>query len=120
MSYYFDSYALVEILKGNRNYSKYEEEILFTSAANLGEVRYYTLRSGEAEKYEKAISRMRPDLLETTRKDWEKAAETKYLHRERKLSLVDCLGYHLALKNQLRFLTGDQGFRNLEGVEFVQ
>ena len=38
----------------------------------------------------------------------------------RDMSYADALGYHLALKVNARFLTGDKWFKDLEGVEFVR
>ena len=38
----------------------------------------------------------------------------------RNISYADALGYFLALKNKLKFLTGDKEFEGLEGVEYVK
>ena len=35
------------------------------------------------------------------------------------ISYADALGYYLALKSNVKFLTGDKWFKALEGVEFV-
>lgn len=35
------------------------------------------------------------------------------------ISYADALGYYLALKSNVKFLTGDKWFKGLEGVEFV-
>jgi predicted nucleic acid-binding protein len=35
------------------------------------------------------------------------------------ISYADALGYYLALKSNVKFLTGDNWFKGLEGVEFV-
>jgi predicted nucleic acid-binding protein len=35
------------------------------------------------------------------------------------ISYADALGYYLALKSNVKFLTGDKVFKGLEGVEFV-
>jgi predicted nucleic acid-binding protein len=37
----------------------------------------------------------------------------------RSISYADALGYYLALKSNVKFLTGDKWFKGLEGVEFV-
>ena len=37
----------------------------------------------------------------------------------RNLSYTDVVGYNIALKRGIRFLTGDRNFKNLENVEWV-
>jgi predicted nucleic acid-binding protein len=36
------------------------------------------------------------------------------------ISYADALGYYLALKNKIKFLTGDREFKGLDSVEFVK
>lgn len=36
------------------------------------------------------------------------------------LSYTDCIGYILAKKKKVKFLTGDKEFKNLPNVEFVK
>ena len=38
----------------------------------------------------------------------------------RNISYADALGYYLALKSKLKFLTGDKEFEGLDGVEFIK
>ena len=40
--------------------------------------------------------------------------------KSRDLSYVDCIGYVIAMRNNIRFLTGDRQFRNLPNVTFVR
>lgn len=40
-------------------------------------------------------------------------------NKEQDISYADALGYYLALKTKVKFLTGDKWFKGLEGVEFV-
>ena len=39
---------------------------------------------------------------------------------EKKLSLIDCLGYVIAKSLGMRFLTGDREFEGMANVEFVK
>ena len=48
------------------------------------------------------------------------ACKFRFLHRAKKLSYADCIGYALAKRNGLKFLTGDRRFEGLENVEFVK
>ena len=119
-TYFCDTYALIEIIKGNKNYDIYTDFILITSELNLMELYYAMFRDyGKilAEKYfnEWKISAIRIPihLIQT-------AMELKYLHKKEKLSYIDCMGYAYAMENGVLFLTGDSKFRNKEGVEFVK
>lgn len=120
MNYFFDSYAIIELLKSNPAYARFKDEPMVTSAANLGEVYYYHLRVRAVPEYHEFLLRTQPTLLETTARAWEEAALLKFAHRQENASLIDCLGYELARANHLRFLTGDPPFEQLPNVEFVR
>ena len=42
----------------------------------------------------------------------------KTMHK--KLSIPDAVGYTIAKKHGVKFLTGDRDFENMENVEFVR
>jgi len=44
----------------------------------------------------------------------------KYSKEGRKFSLIDCVGYSVAESLIIPFLTGDQEFEDLPGVEYVK
>ena len=48
------------------------------------------------------------------------ANELKLKINRRDVSYVDCLGYTLAKKLGVKFLTGDEQFKDMENVEFVK
>src|SRR3989338_6474554 len=53
-NFFCDTYALIEIIKGNKNYNRYTDFILITSELNLMELYYSLLRDfgkSIAEKY---------------------------------------------------------------------
>ena len=39
--------------------------------------------------------------------------------KDRGVSITDCVGYIMAKKLGIKFLTGDKEFEKLDGVEFV-
>ncbi|MBI2143262.1 type II toxin-antitoxin system VapC family toxin, partial [Candidatus Woesearchaeota archaeon] len=41
-------------------------------------------------------------------------------YKKENLSYADCIGYALAEMMRIKFLTGDEKFRNKENVEFVK
>ena len=49
-----------------------------------------------------------------------KANEFRALFKKRDLSYVDCIGYTMAKMRNVKFLTGDRQFEDLENVEFVK
>jgi predicted nucleic acid-binding protein len=44
----------------------------------------------------------------------------KAKHNKSNLSYVDCIGYVIAKSRNVRFLTGDKEFSEMENVEFVK
>ncbi len=53
MKYFADTYALIEIIKGNPNYERYSKEELSTNLLNLYEL-YYALLKDYSEEIAKA------------------------------------------------------------------
>lgn len=119
--YFFDTYAFYELIEGNQNYKKYEKGIsIITTKLNLMELHYGLLRVyGKiiAEKYFETFSKFCIEINDEIIKE---ANEFKLLHKKRKLSYIDCIGYILANKHKVRFLTGDNQFQDLPNVEFVK
>ena len=120
MSYFFDSYAIIEAMKASKAYQRFEKEEVVTTAANLEEVFYYCLREGKFAEYKTALQRLKPTIISPVLDDWEDAALMKFSHKKKNLSLIDCLGYKMAIKNELKFLTGDRQFEGFHNVEFVK
>ena len=50
----------------------------------------------------------------------EPAVELRHKLKNRDLSYADCLGYVIAEKMGIKFLTGDNQFKDLQNVEFVK
>ena len=120
MAYFFDTYAIIEIIRKNSNYLKYKEEILTTSVLNVGELFYFLSREyGEetAESWHKKLENIAmPVDLDIVIKSMKFRSENK----KRKLSFVDCVGYTIAKDNNLVLITGDEGFNGLENVEILK
>ena len=93
-----------------------------TSRWNLAELLVVDLREHGERIARRHFQRFRSACQEPTDDDLFGAAvfrETQR-HRKRLLSFVDALGYVLAQRMKLRFLTGDEAFRGLKGVLFVK
>lgn len=117
--YFFDTYAIFEILQGNPAYMRFADEPIITTTLNLAEL-YYGLLKQDKSKADTLFGRINPDLIEVTPDIAKDAMKFRYTHKKAKLSMVDCIGYTLARHHNIPFLTGDQGFAKLERVEYVK
>lgn len=120
-TYFFDTYAFFEIIKGSPNYSNYKKNIsVMTTKMNLMELYYWLLRrKGKVEAdhyYEKFL----PLCTKITDDMIKKACEIRLKYKGQELSYIDCIGYAIALEKEIKFLTGDIGFENLNNVEYVK
>jgi predicted nucleic acid-binding protein len=110
--FFADTYALVEILRGNPNYSTYAEEELYTTEFNLLELSYALTRDFGEKKVKATVELVRSILIVLTPdiQHYVTASTLRIQTRKegKKLSLIDCLGYVLAKDMEMRFLTGDR------------
>jgi len=118
--FFFDSYALFEIIKGNPNYRKYASCDMATSKLNIFELFHGFLRDKQEELAETAIERYYPYVVDFDDDVIREAARMKLVLNKRNVSMVDCIGYILSIKLGIKFLTGDKEFENLKNVEFVK
>ena len=120
--YYADTYALVEILRGNPAYRPYTR--LVTSEFNLLELAYAVTRDYGEDVAIRVLEEVRRNVVIAypDDEDYVKAAVFKLSQRRagRNVSLVDALGYVLAKRLGIPFLTGDKAFKGLENVEYVK
>lgn len=115
-----DSYAIIEMLKGNRNYARFSEMKLATTRLNLVEVAYCLLKEFPEEKVKEMIGCLAMNTLELADNEVMPIAAFRKEHARKALSYTDCIGYFLAKKNNIPFLTGDKQFREMPGVEFIK
>ncbi len=122
--YYADTYALVEILKGNPAYERYAMEELITSEFNMLELAYALTRDYGGEKAVEVLKVVRAfiTIVQPRDEDYARASALRLELRKqgRNLSLIDVLGYVLAKRLNIRFLTGDREFKDLDEVEYVR
>jgi predicted nucleic acid-binding protein len=122
MKYFFDTYALLEIFYGNERYKKYLDEEVITTKLNLMEIYYHLLREEGADVADQyynetvgyAIDYSDIDIKESMR------FRLKMKKEKKNLSYVDALGYIIAGKLGIKFLTGDNAFGGMENVEYVK
>jgi predicted nucleic acid-binding protein len=121
-TYFFDTYALVEILKGTPSYEKYKNSKIVTTLLNLMEVHYSTMRELGVEKAVLFFNELKSFTIEFSEADILSANYFRYNQNKtgKKFSYIDDLGYVIALKKGIKFLTGDEEFKDVENVEFVK
>lgn len=120
-SFFFDTYAFIEILQGNPRYDKYKKNIMITTTKfNLMELHYSLLRTFDINTANWNYNRLVNFCTKIDDDTIKKANEFKFLHKKRKLSYVDCIGYVIAIKKGIKFLTGDIQFKDLDNVEYVK
>ncbi len=118
--YFFDSYALIELYKGNENYRKYKTAKVATSFFQLYEI-YYSLRKEfSGEEVQEFFRFLQNFCVELRFSLIPKAVEFRMKFKSNDLSYADCLGYVMAKEFGIKFLTGDNQFRDLPNVEFVK
>ncbi len=117
--YFFDSYAIIELIRDNPRYRPYLMARMATTLLNIIEVHYILLRDfGKkiADAYFQALLPTAIDYVHAI----PPANELRLQLRKRNVSAADCVGYTLAFQSGIKFLTGDQEFEELENVEYVK
>lgn len=118
--YFFDTYALFENTYGNPSYEKYGSFPFRVNVLNIAEF-YHGLLRDFGEKIAKEIyEKFDFDILEITETTAIEAVIFRNEHKKDNISLADAVGYLLAKKHKLKFLTGDKFFEEKDNVEFVK
>ena len=120
MPYFFDSYAIIELINQNKNYYTFSDELIITNALHLAEVHYHFLRVYNKQTADFWIRQLNFELLGITADIAVKGSLFKFENKKKKLSYADCIGYITAVENDLKFLTGDNQFEHFDDVEFVK
>ncbi len=117
---FFDSYAILEIIKGNENYRQYSDKTFIINTLILSEVFYALLRETNLDTATEIIKKMNFEFLEIDKDIAIESARFRFENKNKKLSYADCIGYITSLRHHLKFLTGDKEFKDLDHVEFVR
>jgi predicted nucleic acid-binding protein len=120
-----DTYALIEILKGNPNYEAYSNAVLVATEFNILELAYALSRDFKRDEAASVIEAIRSwvEIILPNDSDYLNASEFRLATNrtgKKKLSLVDALGYSCSCKQGIKFLTGDHEFNNMENVEYAK
>ena len=116
-SIFLDTYAIFEIIKGNPNYKSYEKFQLITTIFNLAEFNYNFKKEKEKKLVDEYTKKLFDFVVDVELEDIQNAMDLKSANRN--FSIPDAIGYTVAKRLGLKFLTGDKDFEGMENVEFV-
>ena len=120
MTYFFDTYAIIELIKLNPNYDRFNGLKIVTSVMNLGELYNIFLKDKGRKAADELFEACNFEFLELSPKIMVESVRFRHENRKANISLADSVGYILALEHKLKFLTGDRQFENMPSVEFVK
>ena len=118
--YFFDTYALIEILNDNPRYFDYKDLSILTGLLNYGELLYHIMKEGKEKQSARFMFAIRKSVLQVGIFDMVEAMKFRYSNIKLKFSFVDSVGYAMAKRRGLVFLTGDKQFEHMPNVEFVK
>ncbi len=121
--YFYDSYAVMAYLSDNPNYRAFfEENDGVLTKLNLIEISYRTMELHGEEAAAQVAKLFAKYVVDFGVADivGSMKLRLKLKRKGRNISYADAVGYYLALKNKLKFLTGDREFEDLENVEYVK
>jgi len=120
VAYFFDTYAVIEIIEGNERYAPYNDLPATITTFNLAEIYWTVLNKLGEPQAEETFKNYRPAVVEVDDATLKEAVKFRKEHKKRDLSYADCIGYIYAKMHGLKFLTGDKEFADLPNVEFVK
>ena len=117
--YLFDTYAIMEIIEGNEKYICYLDSDFVINNFIFSELCYNLHKDKDKsarlhlDKYSQHIASVKPEWIE-------EAMRFRLKWKDRGVSITDCVGYVMASKLGVKFLTGDKEFEKMDNVEFVK
>jgi len=118
--YFFDTYAVIELIEGNEKYAPYRDATATITIYNLAEIYWTVLNKLTEADADLAFEKYRPAVVDIDDTTLKEAIKFRKQYKNRDLSYADCIGYIYAKRNGMKFLTGDKEFEDLPHVEFVK
>ncbi|MBI4155524.1 PIN domain-containing protein [Candidatus Woesearchaeota archaeon] len=115
----FDTYAIIEVINGNKNYINYLDSKIIITDFIFAELCYNLIKEN-VPNYEDYLNKYSQFILKIDAEVIKEAMKFRHRNKKNDLSMTDCIGYIFAKKLNVKFLTGDKEFENLENVEFVK
>ena len=120
INYFFDTYAIVEILKENSNYNKFKDFDVTFTIFNLAELYWSVLNDYGENKANFIYERYKNSVVDIDDNTLKEAIKFRKEHKKKNLSYTDCIGYIYAKLHNMKFLTGDKELEGFPNVEFVK
>ena len=117
-NYFFDTYALIEIIRGSENYKPYVDCKIITTIFNLAELNYSLKKEMSKDMADGYTEKFSEFSVSVSIEDIKQAMDLKSSNRD--LSIPDAIGYTAAKRHSVGFLTGDNYFKDLANVEFIK
>ncbi len=118
--YFFDTYAVIEIIKGNPHYDRFKDANIILTQFNIAELYYSLLRGYSKDVADILTTKYLIYVEEVPFEVIQEASAFKLTHLKTNMSGTDAIGYVMAKRLGVLFLTGDEVFRHIDGVEFVK
>lgn len=115
-----DTYALIEISKGNVKFAEYLKSIFILSDLTLAEFYGVLLREEGESVADYWTKKLEKYSLPASKEVLIEAIKFRYENRRLNLSFFDAVGYIFSLKNGCLFVTGDKEFEKFTNVEFIK
>lgn len=120
-TYFFDTYAFCELFKGNPRYKAYSKNIIIvTTRLNLMELHYGMLLESSKKYADMIYDKLKKLCIDVDDEIIKSTNLLKAEYKKRNLSYVDCIGYSIAKSRNIKFLTGDKEFSDMDNVEHVK
>ena len=104
ISYFWDTYAIIELENGNPKYEKYSDEPVILTIFNLAEIYWVFLNQFGESEAEEVYETYKSSIVEIDDETLKKAIKLRKKHyKNKKLSYTDAIGYTYALKYNMKF-----------------
>lgn len=113
-----DTYTLIEIYLGNKDFLDYLNIELVITDLTLAEFYGVLLRDYGEEDANLWFRKLEKYSVPVGRDILKEAAKFRHKNKKSGISFFDAVGYIFALKKGYKFVTGDKEFENKINVEF--
>ncbi len=117
---FLDTYALIEISRGNPNFMHLLNQDFVILDLILAEFYNVLIRKQEEKIANFWYKRLEGYVNIASLPILIKAMKYRYDNRKQNLSFFDAVGYIYARENNMKFVTGDKEFKDKDGVEFIK
>lgn len=122
---FYDSYAVLAYISGEKAFARYFDDARSFGALtklNLMEIYFRTAKLHGHKAARQVIDRFSRYLVDFDIDDIASSMKLReeLMKKRKDISYVDALGYHLARKMKIAFVTGDRHFKDMDNVTFVK